>query len=85
MTGSASRLRHFTIRGSVHKARYEACGRALYPAPEGVDSQLCCQMHSNAHNMSNEDFQAEFERILDQAGQKGKWADFTGFAFPELL
>ena len=51
------------------------CGRELHAAPDGVDEQPVCLMHSNdpgKHKQSGqlfEKFWLEFERILKAAGE----------------
>jgi len=61
-------------------ARLYRCGRPIYEAPEGVDTEPLCLMHSRDPQKDDAAFQAEFERILQAAG--GGTADFTGFVFP---
>ena len=56
------------------------CGRAIYHAPAGVDNEPVCLMHSRNPNKDDAEFQAEFERILREAGEGV--ADFSGFVFP---
>jgi hypothetical protein len=62
--------------------RYDGrrCGRPIYNAPPGIDKTPACLMHSRDPNKDDAEFQAEFERILRDAG-KGI-ADFCGFVFP---
>jgi uncharacterized protein YjbI with pentapeptide repeats len=54
------------------------CGRAIY---ESTASGQLCLMHSRDANKDNAAFQAQFERILQEAGTRT--ADFTGFVFPD--
>jgi uncharacterized protein YjbI with pentapeptide repeats len=56
------------------------CGRPIYNAPPGIDKTPVCLMHSHDLNKDDGAFQAEFERILKEAGEEG--ADFTYFVFP---
>jgi uncharacterized protein YjbI with pentapeptide repeats len=56
------------------------CGRPIYSAPE-YDVQPVCIMHSKDPNKSGEEFQREFERILDEAEKTETEANFTGFIF----
>ncbi len=56
------------------------CGRPIYSAPSGADETPVCLMHSRDPNKDDAAFQAEFERILDAAGEG--IADFTRFVFP---
>lgn len=56
------------------------CGRPIHRPPPGVDEEPLCLMHSRDLNKSDEDFQAEFDRTLQEAGEDE--ADFTGFVFP---
>jgi uncharacterized protein YjbI with pentapeptide repeats len=56
------------------------CGRPIHSAPE-LDHEPVCLMHSHDPEKSDEDFQAEFERILTEADRMGMDADFSGFVF----
>jgi len=56
------------------------CGRLIHHAPTGVDETPVCLMHSRDPNKSDEEFQKEFESILEKAGDGV--ADFTRFVFP---
>jgi hypothetical protein len=56
------------------------CGRAIYNAPAGIDKTPVCLMHSHDRNKDDGAFQAEFDRILKEAGEGV--ADFTHFVFP---
>jgi uncharacterized protein YjbI with pentapeptide repeats len=56
------------------------CGRPIYKAPAGVDKTPVCLMHSRDPRKDDGTFQAEFQRILQQAGEG--IADFTRFVFP---
>jgi len=56
------------------------CGRAIYAAPVGVDERPVCLMHSKDPAKSDGEFQKEFERILEAAGNGV--ADFARFVFP---
>lgn len=56
------------------------CGRPIHNAPPAVDEQPVCLMHSRDPGKNDEEFQAEFERILHEAGDGV--ADFTKFVFP---
>jgi uncharacterized protein YjbI with pentapeptide repeats len=58
----------------------QPCGRPIYPAPAGVDEKPVCLMHSHDPNKDDAAFQAEFERILREAGDG--LADFSQFVFP---
>jgi uncharacterized protein YjbI with pentapeptide repeats len=58
------------------------CGRPLYEAPDSVDEAPVCLMHSCDPNKDDAAFQAEFERILQAAGEGAADADFKGFVFP---
>lgn len=58
----------------------DPCGRPIYSAPE-YDVQPVCIMHSKDPNKSGEEFQSEFERILDGAKKTETEANFTGFIF----
>jgi len=58
----------------------QPCGRPIYTAPPGVDKEPVCLMHSRDQGKSDEEFQEEFERILNEAGDG--IADFTRFVFP---
>jgi len=55
-------------------------GRKLHPAPARVDEQPVCLMHSKDPNKQSNDFWWEFERILQEAGEKE--AHFERFVFP---
>jgi uncharacterized protein YjbI with pentapeptide repeats len=61
------------------------CGRPLHNAPDGVDSDSVCLMHSkDTGKQSGELFEAfwyEFEAILKEAG--GGEANFRCFVFPK--
>jgi uncharacterized protein YjbI with pentapeptide repeats len=63
------------------------CRRKLHIAPEGVDDQPVCLMHSKDPRKQSgplfDAFWLEFERILEKAGE-GE-AHFEGFVFPQLL
>jgi uncharacterized protein YjbI with pentapeptide repeats len=56
------------------------CERPKHYAPRGVDEKAACLMHSHDPNKSATKFQAEFEHILNEAGEDA--ANFTGFVFP---
>jgi len=56
------------------------CGRPVYKASAGIDETPVCLMHSRDPNKDDAAFQAEFERILEAAGEG--IADFTRFVFP---
>jgi len=62
------------------------CGRELHAAPDGVDEQPVCLMHSNDPGKQSgplfDTFWREFERILEEAG--GGEAHFERFVFPKL-
>jgi uncharacterized protein YjbI with pentapeptide repeats len=62
------------------------CGRELHAAPDGVDEQPVCLMHSNDPGKQSgplfDTFWQEFERILEEAG--GGEAHFERFVFPKL-
>ncbi len=59
------------------------CGRPIHPAPEGVDKEPVCLMHSRDPQKSDDQFQEEFERVLKEAG--AGLADFSGFVFPSAI
>jgi uncharacterized protein YjbI with pentapeptide repeats len=59
---------------------WRRCGRPIYAAPAGVDKEPVCLMHSHDPNKDDAAFQAEFERILRDAGEGV--ADFSRFVFP---
>jgi uncharacterized protein YjbI with pentapeptide repeats len=59
---------------------WRRCGRPIYAAPEGVDKEPVCLMHSHDPDKDDAAFQAEFERILRDAGEGV--ADFSFFIFP---
>jgi hypothetical protein len=56
------------------------CGRPIHKAPTGVDKTPVCLMHSRDPHKDDCAFQAEFQRILEEAGEG--IADFTHFVFP---
>jgi hypothetical protein len=56
------------------------CGRPIYNAPPSIDKTPVCLMHSRDPNKDDAEFQAEFERILREAGEGV--ADFSLFVFP---
>lgn len=56
------------------------CGRPVLQAVSVGEPSEACLMHSDISNKSDEEFQAEFERILNQAGSGV--ADFMQFVFP---
>lgn len=58
-----------------------SCRRPIHNAPEH-DPQPVCIMHSNDPDKSDEDFQSEIERILDEAEKTGTVANFSRFVFP---
>jgi len=62
------------------------CGRKLHAAPEGVDENTVCLMHSKDPNKQSgplcDTFWLEFERTLENAGE-GE-AHFERFVFPQL-
>jgi len=62
------------------------CGRKLHAAPEGIDEQPVCLMHSKDPDKQsgwlNEEFWAEFKRILEVASDSE--AHFEKFVFPEV-
>jgi uncharacterized protein YjbI with pentapeptide repeats len=58
----------------------QRCDRPIYRAPAGVDKEPVCLMHSHDPEKDDAAFQAEFERILRDAGEGV--ADFTRFVFP---
>ena len=62
------------------------CGRKLHIAPNGVDEEPVCLMHSKDPNKQSgplfDAFWLEFERILKDAGE-GE-AHFERFVFPQL-
>src|SRR5712692_9224157 len=66
----------------VHMYDDRRCGRPIYRAPKGMDKEPVCLMHSHDPDKDNAAFQAEFERILDEAGDEGI-ADCSWFVFPE--
>jgi len=55
------------------------CGRPIYNAPPDLDETPLCLMHSRDPNKDDTAFQAEFERIVRDAG--GTPADFRRFVF----
>jgi len=55
------------------------CGRLIHHAPTHDETPVCL-MHSHDPEKSDEEFQVEFEAILQRAGNGV--ADFTGFVFP---
>ena len=61
------------------------CGRPIHPAPPGADERPVCLMHSNDPAKQSEglfeEFWAEFERILETAGEEP--AHFEHFIFPQ--
>jgi uncharacterized protein YjbI with pentapeptide repeats len=61
------------------------CGRDLHSAPDGVDREPVCLMHSNDPGKQTETLSApfwhEFESTLSNADDE---ADFTEFIFPDL-
>ena len=57
------------------------CGRPMHEAPDH-DSKQVCLMHSHDPNKSEEEFWAEFNRILARAKKENGGADFSGFRFP---
>ena len=59
--------------------RGRRCGRLPYSAPAGVNERPVCLMHSRDPDKDYAEFQREFERILEEAGE-GE-ADFTRFVF----
>jgi uncharacterized protein YjbI with pentapeptide repeats len=58
----------------------QRCGRPIYNAAPSIDKTPVCLMHSRDPNKDDGKFQAEFDRILRDAG-KGI-ADFSEFVFP---
>ncbi|HXR37971.1 MAG TPA: pentapeptide repeat-containing protein [Terracidiphilus sp.] len=62
------------------------CGRKTHPAPDGVDEQPACLMHSRDPGKQSggffDEFRRVFEGILEEAGE-GE-AHFEGFVFPRL-
>jgi hypothetical protein len=60
------------------------CGRKLHAAPDGVDKQPVCLMHSKDPNKQSgqlfDAFWLEFERTLEEAEENE--AHFEGFVFP---
>jgi len=57
----------------------EACGRAIHPAPPGVDPQPVCLMHSRDPNKDSAQFQNEIDAILARTDIH----DLTGFVFTQ--
>lgn len=57
----------------------QRCGRAIRYAATGVGEEPVCLMHSRDRGKSDAEFQEEFDRILEKAGDG--LADFTGFVF----
>ncbi len=66
----------------------QRCGHKLHIAPDGVDEQPVCLMHSNdpgKHKQAGQlfkEFWLEFEKILKAAGEGA--AHFERFVFPQL-
>lgn len=62
------------------------CGRKLHIAPDGIDEESVCLMHSKDPGKQSgslfEAFKQEFERVLGEAGEND--AHFEGFVFPGL-
>jgi hypothetical protein len=62
----------------------QKCGRKFHAAPEGVDNQPVCLMHSKDPNKQSgplfDAFWLEFERILQEAGKNV--ANFSQFFIP---
>jgi uncharacterized protein YjbI with pentapeptide repeats len=56
------------------------CGRPILQARQGADKEPVCLMHSSDPQKNCSEFQAEFERVLQEAGDG--LADFSGFVFP---
>jgi uncharacterized protein YjbI with pentapeptide repeats len=65
---------------------HQRCGRQLHSAPDGIDRQPVCLMHSNDERKQSwplfEEFRSNFERILEDA--KDGLAHFEYFVFPRL-
>jgi hypothetical protein len=63
------------------------CGRKIHVAPDGVDEKPVCLMHSKDPRKQSgplfDAFMLEFERILENAGEKV--ARFERFVFPQLI
>jgi hypothetical protein len=62
------------------------CGRKLHKAPDGVDNQPVCLMHSKDSRKRSgplfKEFWRIFELVLEEAGEG--LAEFDQFSFPEL-
>ena len=60
------------------------CGRPVHQAPEGIDKQPMCLMHSADPNKDPEEFQREVTAILEGKSAHHRPKDkleFTGFVF----
>ena len=72
--------------GYLDDSAAQRCGRKLHIAPEGVDEETVCLMHSKDSRKQSgplfEAFWLEFERILEAAGESE--AHFEYFVFPRL-
>jgi hypothetical protein len=66
----------------VEMYRRRRCGRPIYKGSAGIDDIPVCLMHSRDPNKDDAAFQAEFEGILQEAGEGV--ADFTRFVFPSI-
>jgi uncharacterized protein YjbI with pentapeptide repeats len=64
----------------VEMREFNPCGRPIHPAMSH-DKNPVCLMHSKDPAKSDVDFQAEFDRILEEAERAGVIADFSGFVF----
>ena len=65
---------------------HKPCGRAIHPAPTGVDPVPVCLMHSRDPNKNKALFRQEIDAILNgnSAYNRPQDAfDFTAFVFPE--
>jgi uncharacterized protein YjbI with pentapeptide repeats len=62
------------------------CGRKIHVAPDGTDEKPVCMMHSKDPGKQSgplfDAFWREFERILEEAGERE--AHFDHFVFPQL-
>ena len=71
----------------VKMSDHKPCGRSIYNAPEGVDEQPLCLMHSHDPNKLKDEFQQEIDAILkgnSEYHRSNHTYDFHSFVFPEL-
>ena len=78
----AGRVCQISMLGSGRDLSGDPCGRKIHRAPQSVDAEPVCLMHSKDPAKNAEEFHKEIERVISAAELANSSPDFTEFVFP---